>query len=111
MVHLLLFALCIAISAAFNAVMDRIENENFYNSVFRDMNERFWYKRISWQYAKKVFGYKIDAWHLAKSAMIICFAFSLKYAMYLPFVVSFITVGVVWNVSFYLFYHKIFYRK
>ena len=60
------------LAAVFNAIMDKLENENFYTSVFKNLNEKFWYKRESWKYAKKIFGYKIDGWHLAKSAMIIC---------------------------------------
>lgn len=117
----------IFIAAAFNAVMDRVENENFFESVFKNRNQRFWYKRVSWQYARKVFGYKIDAWHLAKSAMVICLLSAIVGATFglwpvfvlvalikskwLLIAANFIIFGTVWNLSFGLFYNKILKRK
>lgn len=101
------------LAAFFNAVMDATENENFYESIFRGKDQRFWYKRESWKYAKKVFGYKIDAWHLSKSAMIICFVltaifFDLPVKKWHDVVLYIAVGGITWNLSFWLFYHKIF---
>lgn len=38
-----------SISAILNAFMDIIENENFHSSVFKNLNQKFWYKRESWK--------------------------------------------------------------
>lgn len=111
MIELLLFLLFTGLAGVFWAICDRVENENFYNSVFRDMNERFWYKRTSWKYAKKIFGWKLDAWHISKSLCIICFLCASYYSppFPLPVLVGF---GGGWYVlAFNLFYNQILYRK
>jgi hypothetical protein len=109
----------IILSAFFNAVMDATENENYFESIFRNRNQKFWYKRISWQYAKKIFGYKVDAWHLSKSCMIIC-ALAAVYCeqfsnqmwhtgiRFLDIGIDICIAGAIWNLSFKLFYHKLF---
>lgn len=113
MISTILFSVLIAVAAAFNALCDSIENENFYESVFRNLNEKFWYKRTSWKYAKKIFGYPVDAWHLSKSAMIICLSFAAAVAPPLPIIVNVVVFGIVWILSFNLFYNKVFliYKK
>lgn len=95
----------IVLAAIFNSVMDCIENEHFYSSVFKDFNERFWYKRISWRYAKMIGGYRLDAWHLCKSAMIInmCIAIVTYHVIIMP-LVDLIILGIVWNLTFNFFY-------
>lgn len=98
MISIILFSL----AAFFNACMDAFENENFFESIFRNKNQRFWYKRESWKWAKKIGGYKLDAWHISKSCMIICICFAI-----FPNWKGFI-LGIVWNIIFVLFYHKIF---
>jgi hypothetical protein len=95
-------------AAVCNAVMDMVENENFSSSVFSKLNPRWWYKRESWKWARKVFGWKFDAWHLFKSVMIIFISLSMVY--YTPIIgnlLDIIIYGVVWNAIFILFYHKI----
>lgn len=98
----------IALAAVCNAFMDKVENENFYQSVFKHLNPQFWYKRVSWQYAKKLFGYKFDAWHLAKSAMIVFWALAVVF--YHPFIpiIDFVVIGIIHNIIFNLFYNHIF---
>src|SRR5689334_21738421 len=102
--------LLVVVAAFFNAVMDATENTpNFDESIFKNLDKRFWCKDVSWEFAKKLFGYKFDAWHLSKSAMIICFAcaiilFKAKH----NFIVHLVSIGLVWNFCFWLFYHKIF---
>src|SRR5688572_9293791 len=61
-----------SLAAICNAVMDKLQF-HFYTSIFQDKNPRFWNPELSWRYAKIVpfTKYKIDAWHLAKSLMII----------------------------------------
>lgn len=99
----------IFLAAAFNAIMDRTENAPAFNqSIFKNLDQTFWLKEVSWKYAKKIFSWKFDAWHLAKSSMIICFigavlVFHLKHQAW----VHFISMGIIWNASFNLFYNKI----
>jgi len=101
---LLVSVIFIILAAFFNAVMDKVENENFINSIFKNWNPKFWYKRISWQYATKIFGYKIDAWHLAKSCMIVCMTLAIvNYISFIP-IIDFFLLGIIWNISFNFFY-------
>lgn len=97
----------IGLAAIFNAIMDRLENENFSSSVFKNLNPKFWYKRESWMYAKKVFGYKIDGWHLAKSAMIISLVLAILFNNVQFNLTSFILYGLEWNIVFVVFYSRI----
>ncbi|MGN6438390.1 MAG: hypothetical protein ACTHMM_17740 [Agriterribacter sp.] len=102
-------ALFVAIAAMLCALMDRVENENFYESIFRDRNERFWYKRVSWKYAKKIFGWKADAWHIAKSMMIFSLAFAIVfYKPVLLWWIDWVVIGAIWISVFNVFYNKIF---
>lgn len=89
--------------------MDAVENENISESIFKNLPKQFWYKRESWKYAPKFMGYKFDAWHLSKSAMIICLVcaivfFERKNAWWLDIIIF----GAIWNIGFVFFYHKIF---
>lgn len=98
----------------FNAVMDATENApNFNESRLKNLPRNFWLKEISWKYAPKIFGYKLDAWHIAKSCMILCFLFTAltfdpplqkwqDWALYIA------VAGIIWNGGFWLFYHKLF---
>ena len=97
------------LASLFNAVMDAVENENISESIFKKWDVRFWYKRESWKYVKKIFGYRPDAWHLSKSAMIICLVLAIVF--YEPKSAWYVDVGIfgfIWNFSFWLFYNKIF---
>ena len=105
------------ILAAFcNAVMDRTENAPAYNkSVFKNLPKTFWLKEVSWQYATKIFGWKGDCWHIAKSLMIIFMAatvaFTLAFEPLLRPWLNFIVLGLLWNGTFNLFYNYILKRK
>ena len=102
-------ALFILIAAICNAMMDILENENYYGSVFRNYDDHFWYKRESWKYAKKIFGYKFDAWHIAKSVMIVCLILAaILYEPVFGQLYDFLIGGCIWNIGFVLFYHKLF---
>lgn len=111
MIEVVFFILFVALAAMFSAICDLLENENFYESVFKNLPERFWYKRVSWKYAKKIFGYKIDAWHLSKSAMIICIALAAVYCPNWGGMFILIIFGTEWIVCFNLCYNKFFRRK
>lgn len=91
--------LWLLLAAFFNALMDRFENESFFDSRFASWNQKFWYKRESWKWAKKIFGYKIDAWHLSKSCMVICIT-----AAFSRNLIEFIVLGLMWNGVFNFFY-------
>lgn len=98
-----------AVAAILNAVMDRVENEGFYQSIFRDKKSSFWYKRDSWNKATKVFGWKFDAWHLSKSLMLVFIAIAI--VLYKPIfnpLYDFGLAGLTWIVVFNLFYNRIF---
>lgn len=108
------------IAAFFKACADAFENTpNFDESIFKNWNKKFWCKDVSWQYAKKlsikipfinkrVGSYKFDSWHLSISAMIFC----MDGAMVIHFpdhnFFHFVGIGVLWNIVFVGFYHKIF---
>lgn len=101
-------ALFIVLMATLNAFMDAFENENYGESVLKNWTRSFYYKRESWKTAKRIFGYKIDGWHLTKSAMIICALFAV--VLYKPIInkwMDMLLFGLIWNVTFTLVYHKI----
>ena len=103
----MLSLLFIALAAILNSMMDTIENERFGKSIFYKLDERFWYKRVSWKYCMKFGSYPIDAWHLSKSLMIICFALAVAFAPGWWWGWTVISSGIVWNVIFNLFYNDI----
>jgi len=101
-------AIFIALAAFLNAVMDRIEyGAAFRVSIFRNLNPKFWQKNVSWEYAKKVFGWKFDAWHVSKSLMIISFTFGIVFYKPILGIVDILIFGAVWNVVFNVFYNNI----
>ena len=102
--------LFVFLASFFNACMDAFENTpNFDESIFRNLDKKFWCKDVSWEYAIKVFKYKLDSWHISKSLMIICIcsAGAILKKDYLWWA-HLIKMGVIWNGFFWLFYHKIF---
>ena len=101
--------LFIAIAAACNAVMDRTENAPAFNkSVFNHFDVKFWLKTVSCDYATKIFTWKYDAWHVAKSSMVIFLLMAVGlYSPILGGVFDFLLFGAVWNLTFNLFYNKI----
>lgn len=102
--------LLVAAAAFFSACMDAFENTpNFNESIFKKWNKKFWCKDISWEFSKKIFGYRFDAWHLSKSFMIVCIALSISLMdKEHSWFVKFVSVGIIWNVVFVLTYHKLF---
>lgn len=105
MLSLLFFSLIVF----FDAVCDALENENFFESIFRNFNQKFWYKRVSWQFAKKIFNYKLDAWHISKSLKVGCIILSMQtYSEIIGFWQDLLIYGTVWIFLFWLFYNKIF---
>lgn len=123
MISLIFFAL----AAICSAVMDIIENENFFTSIFINLQSKFWYKRESWKESEKVINWKFDGWHLFKSTMIIFILGAILF--YKPiesinwlidlvikesmwrvicqYSVHLLIFSAVWDMTFNLFYNKI----
>lgn len=101
-------------AAVCNSFMDAVENEPNYNeSIFKKLDKKYWCKEFSWQNGRKIFGYHLDPWHIAKSCMIICFGmaiifFNLQTLKWHDYAFHICIYGGVWNITFWLFYHKIF---
>jgi hypothetical protein len=102
MVSTIIPILLIVVAALCNAVMDIVENENFSSSRFANREPRFWYKRESWKWATRIGGYKIDAWHISKSLMLVLLL--IKPGYIINWWADLLILGVVWNVSFNIFY-------
>ena len=105
MITLTLIALC----GILNAVMDTLDH-HFDTSVFKRFNPRFWSKATASVHAKFLpfTKYRVDAWHLAKTAMIISFcAAALKNDLGYHWVIQLVIMGVVYNLFFNLFYNQI----
>ena len=101
----MLSAIFIILASICNAVMDILENENFYGSIFKNLDDRWWYKRESWKYAKRIFGWKYDGWHVFKSSMIIFLMLAIVF--YKPLfgqLADFVFFGTLWNSVFSLSY-------
>jgi hypothetical protein len=100
----------LVIAGICKAVADTITH-HFDSSVFRRKDKRFWDPSISWSYAKylPLTKYKVDAWHLANSGMIIsiCFAIALHHS-YTYWWAEFVAAGIIFNLSFNMFYNKVF---
>lgn len=100
--------LLIAVMAMLNACMDAWENENYFESIFKSWNQKFWYKRESWKWVKKLGGFHIDSWHLAKSLFIICISLLPSCEFAGSWWVIVLNIGIIWNLVFKLFYHFVF---
>lgn len=114
--------LFVLMASFFNACMDAWENENYFESIFKMWDQKFWYKRESWKYAKRVGGYRLDGWHLAKSAMILCICAAIYTEQFsgqfwhtnyclLNIGIDIAVSSLIWNLGFSLFYHNIFQVK
>lgn len=106
-----MIALSIIILAAIcKAVADTLD-DHFSISRFKHLNPKFWDKNVSSEYAKRIFSYKIDGWHLFNSGMIVCFILA---AVLHPFdkwhtdwYWEILIAGISFNLAFNLFYNKI----
>lgn len=96
-------------AAIMNAGMDSVENERFDETIFSYFDKSFWYKRKSWAYAKMIGGYKIDGWHLMKSAMVVFMVLAcVCFKKDAPIIVHIGIFGLLWNLTFNLFYNHLF---
>lgn len=105
----MLTALFIALAGIFKAVAD-VLNHKYHDSIFRNLNVKFWMKDESWKHAKKIpfTNYPVDGWHLANSGMITCFCLACAlHAKSIDWYWEVLIAGGVFNLSFNLFYNKI----
>ena len=103
------------LAAMCNAFMDT-SVDHFPESIFSKLNPQFWEMQVSWKYSKTIFGYHIDAWHIAKSIMVIAIILALIVKVQtnlfsLNSLIDILVYGFVWNAVFILFYNKIFLRR
>jgi hypothetical protein len=101
--------LLIALAGMFKAVADTLA-DHFDTSIFRKKDRRFWDKSVSWQFAPtiKFTKYHVDAWHIAGSLMIVCFLLAMEFHVrHFYWWAEVIGAGVLFNLSFNLFYNKI----
>lgn len=122
MIYFYISILLWIIAAICNAVMDKTENEiQFNDSRFYKKDPLFWCKtKSSTKPFIKFTKYRLDAWHLFKSIMIISLVVSdIMLILTNPFLIfvnpkwySYIMVvalyGAIWNTTFNIFYNKIF---
>jgi hypothetical protein len=107
--------LFISLAGMFKAVADTLTH-HFDTSVFKNRERKWWDPVISWKYAKVLpwTKYKVDAWHVANSLQIICWCAAMAGMTYIlhrasfPWWAIFIGSGLLFNISFNLFYNKIF---
>lgn len=90
--------------------MDRVENDiQFNQSIFKRLKKGFWCKTES---ASRPFirftKYRPDAWHLAKSLMVIFICLAIIFYKPLFPIIDFCIFGICWNIFFNLGYNKIF---
>jgi hypothetical protein len=90
-----------------NAIMDTLTH-HFSQSIFRNKNDKFWNPNISWQYNNflPLTKYRVDAWHLFKSAMIIFICLAIVSAKKLN-IIDFVLLGSLWNLVFNIFYNHV----
>ena len=102
----------LVLAAMFNALMDSVEYETaFEKSIFYKLNPKWWCKSISWEYVKFLpfTKYRPDAWHLAKSSMVVFIVLAIVVAAPVSHPLPhFVLLGLIWNMSFNLFYNHIF---
>jgi hypothetical protein len=124
MISVFLSLLFFLLAAACNACMDKL-SFHFHKSIFNNLNPKFWDPSISWKYAKIIplTKYKIDAWHLFKSGMVIFLCLSIVFAfkggvhVYVDHtsivnkLVVFTIMGLLWNGGFNLFFNTILSRN
>lgn len=94
----------------FNPIMDTLEH-HFSTSIFKNLNPKFWDPLISSDSAYRIGGYKIDAWHISKSAMIVCWCFAVVFYPGGFNWIDFCFAGYFYNITFSLFYDIILRRK
>lgn len=101
----------LTVAAILKALADTVDH-HFDTSIFRRYNAAFWDRDVSEDKARHIFGYKIDAWHIALSGMIVAMISAVTlHTPKLNWWQEVLIGGAWWNVVFNLFYNKIFILK
>lgn len=124
----MIWIIMVFLSAICNAVMDTLSHHHS-TSVFKKHNSGFWADAnlVSWknkyinndpvQGRRKFLGIIIpvqftDAWHFFKSLMIILFALSVVFYSQIIYIwTDFVLFGIIWNLTFNLFYNHLLKKK
>lgn len=98
------------------AVMDKTaEPVAFNSSVFRNLNRKWWLKSVSWEYVKFLpfTKYRLDAWHLAKSLLILSISFMpiFPFKIFDSWILNILLNASIITGSFVVFYDYILKRK
>lgn len=101
--------LFLIIAGFFKAVSDTLTH-HYDTSIFKWKDARFWNPAISWQFAHylKFTKYKLDAWHISNSGMIIFFSLAVVFHHpHLKWYYEILLAGSLFNLSFNIFYNHI----
>ena len=102
MISSIIILLLIAFAAVFKALADTVafhKGGRFKGRKFFDINQQGRFLPLT--------KYPLDAWHLANSAMIVCFI-AAAFIGSGWFVIKVVIAGLVFNVVFNIFWNKIF---
>lgn len=108
----------ILFAAILKAIADTVMF-HYDTSVFKHLPFQFWNPLESYKYVKffPLTKYRIDGWHLANSGMIVAFIFaavfynSTVYSVHFAWYYGIVCYGIMFNLTFSLFYNKILRRK
>ena len=113
MIQYIFPALLLIAAALFKAAADIMRNTYSTSLFTRFDNPQFWDARKSFS-NKRIFNFPVDGWHLANSAMIICFvAGGLLYEPVVPlkgvlrWLGDLTVYAIVYNLAFNLFYNRV----
>ncbi len=100
---------CVVAAAGLNAFMDE-SRDHFPTSIVNRLPPKFWNPNISWKYSPTYFGYHVDSWHIAKSAMVACLAYPIANSLadkvhftknnFWNKTICYAFVGSAWNLTF-----------
>ena len=93
-------AVLLILAAFFNAVMDKTKDTIQYDSSVFKRWGKFWNDEEPTKFIPYT-KYKLNAWHLSKSLMIICICAAISCTIW-----EFIIYGIIWNLVFNFMYNK-----
>ena len=115
------------LAAICSAIMDNL-SQHWFKSKFKKFNNQWWNPEISWKNKyingdwkngeKHIFIYKFikikypiiltDAWHFFKFLMVFCIVLATTtYTPFLGFFIDVLLLGLVWILTFNIFYDKV----
>ena len=101
----------IPLASMCKSVADTVDH-HYDTSVFKRMNPNFWNRDVSSEKANRIGGYKLDAWHISLSMMVVLMIAAVVFHKpVLPWYWELAIGWPLWNLPFNLFYNKILRRK